>query len=146
MNLSFRSLAAAAALLITLAPAAFAGGGSSANVQGPDRDGRTYTVRTYDCGSLANVRVTAWAEGLVDGKRQTLPLKLKKTGQTGVYQFTRSWPAAGQWAIRMELGSRPHSAVVTSLDEKGVAKVSQVIFDGTGLKQCEAVLAGQDDC
>lgn len=146
MHLSLRSLVIAAALLVTLAPAAAAGVDANANVEGPGRDGRTYILRTYDGGSPATVPVTAWAEGLVDGKRQTLPFKVKKTGKAGVYKFTRSWPSEGLWVIRMELGGGPASAIVTPLDEKGLVKSSYLIKDGDGHRECEAVLAGQDGC
>jgi len=145
MNLSLRSYAAAAALLVTLAPAALAGG-ANAHVEGPGRDGRTYTVRTYHCANPSALNVRAWAEGLVNDKRQSVPLTLKKTGKAGVYQFTRTWPAEGLWMIRMELGDSHAPVTVTKLDEKGVVRENQLIWDSDGKKECDAMFAGKSDC
>ena len=145
MKRSIHSLAAAAALVVTLAPAALAGG-MNAKVEGPGRDGRTYTVRTYQCSNPASLKVSAWAEGLVNGKRQSVQLSIKKTNKPGVFQFTRTWPAEGQWAIRMELGEGHLPVTVTALDDKGIVKTNELIWEGDGQKQCEAVLAGKSDC
>lgn len=142
MRHSSRSLAAAAALLVTLAPAALAGG-ANAKIEGPGRDGRTYTVRTYQCQNPASLNVTASAEGVVDGKRQTVPLALKKSGKPGVFQFTRNWPASGQWVIRMHLGDGHMPVTLTALDKKGVVKTNELIWDSDGHKECEALLAAQ---
>ena len=142
MTHSFRSLVATTALFASLAPVALAGG-ANAKVEGPGRDGRTYTVRTYQCENPAALKVTAWAEGLVDGKRQTLPLSLKKTGKSGVFQFARNWPATGEWVIRMELGEGRHPVTVTDLDTKGAVKANQLIWEGNGQKECESLLASQ---
>ena len=133
-------------LVAALAPAAFAGG-ANAKVEGPAKDGR-YTVRTYACSDPANIQVVAWAEGLVEGKRQTVPLKIEKTRAKGVYQFKRAWPESGTWAIRMRLGNQgPHAPVtVTALQPNGAVRANQLIWEGDGTKECVAILNGDDDC
>ena len=145
MNQTLRSVAAAAALFVSLAPAVLAGG-MNAKVEGPAKDGKTYTVRTYQCANPASLKVAAWAEGVVNGKRQTLPLTIQKTGKAGVYQFTRSWPASGDWLIRMELGGGHMPVTVTTLDAKGAVQGNELIWEGDPVKHCEAILASKNDC
>ena len=145
MNLSLRSIAAATALVAVLAPAALAGG-MNAKVEGPGKDGRTYTVRTYQCSNPSALKVAAWAEGVVDGQRQTLPLTLKKAGKAGVYQFTRTWPANGEWVVRMQLGEGHLPVTVTTFDAKGAVQQNELIWEGDPVKHCEALLAGKDNC
>jgi hypothetical protein len=141
-----RTLAAAAALLVALAPAALAGG-ASARIEGPGKDGR-YTVRTYQCSNPSALKVTAWAEGLVDGRRQTVPVTIRRTRARGVYEFTRSWPENGQWVIRMALGGvGAHTPVtVTALAKSGEVQGNQLIWEGDGLRECAAILSGDDPC
>lgn len=138
-----RRLAIAAVLVAAVAPAALAGG-ANAKVEGPARDGR-YVVRTYACSNPAAIQVTAWAEGLLEGKRQTLPIKIERTKQKGVYQFARTWPEKGTWAIRMRLGNQgPHVPVtVTALQQDGAVRSNELVWEGDGMKECAAILAGK---
>ncbi len=161
-------LATGVVLAVALASPAFAGGANAA-IEGPEQDGR-YTVHTYVCTNPAHlsrpnsarhnfsvfaparrsttcvgdIHVTAWAEGLVDGKRQTVPIKIEMTGQKGIYRFQRTWPENGKWVIRMNLGPQgPRTPVtVTMLDPKGVARANEVIWEGDGTKECVAFLRG----
>src|SRR5712691_2280744 len=96
MHQPFRTLAVAAMLAAALAPTAFAGG-MSASLQGPAKDGVTYTVLTYSCNSSESMRPSGWAEGVVKGERQTLPLTILPDKTPGSYSFQRTWPADGRW-------------------------------------------------
>jgi hypothetical protein len=138
-------LAAAAALLVTLAPAAFAGG-AHVKVSGPGKDGRTYMVHAYLCSNPAALKVTAWAEGLVDGRRQTVPVKVRRTSTKGVYELTRTWPEGGQWALRMAIGGSHTPVTVVALEPDGAVRANQLIWEGDGRRECAAILAGEDDC
>jgi hypothetical protein len=143
MSQLVRRLVIAAALMAAVAPAALAGG-ANAKVSGPAKDGR-YTVQTYACSNPANLHVTAWAEGLVNGKRQTVPIKIEMTRAKGVYDFKRTWPEGGQWAIRMRLGNQgPHVPVtVTALEPNGTVRTNELIWEGDGTKECVAILSGK---
>jgi hypothetical protein len=139
-----RRLAIAAVLVTAVVPAALAGG-THVQVTGPFKDGQ-YAVHTYQCSNPAAVRVTAWAEGLVDGKRQTVPVKLLRTKEKGVYRFTRTWPGNGTWALRMTVGNAgPHVPVtLAALDQKGAVRDSKLVWEGDGMKECVAILNGKD--
>ena len=134
-----------AALVMGAAPAALAGG-PYVQVWGPHEDG-LYAVHTYLCENPSSLRVTAWAEGLVDGQRRTVPIKLRRTKEKGVYKFARSWPQAGTWALRMKAEKGGHGAItIAAMDEQGKVTQFQLVREGDGEKECVAVLSGEDPC
>jgi hypothetical protein len=147
---SFRSFAAAAALLVTLAPAATAGG-LHAKIEGPAADGVTYTVRTYACDENTSLDPWGIAEGVVDGKPRMVLLRLKPTSEHGVYRFTRAWPADGHWMIRVSLGHPPAPATVTALNTDGTVKSNKLYYKSDGSQECRKALRAwmdpsEEDC
>ena len=134
-----RSWFAAVAMLAGLAPAALAGG-VHAKIEGPGPDGTTYTVRTYSCNATDQFDPWAHAEGMVDGKRQSVLLRLHPAGAPGVYQFSRAWPQEGRWMIRLNLGHPPAPATVTTLRADGSVKRNQLFFRTDGSPECSRAL------
>lgn len=135
----------AAALAVAAAPSALAGA-PYVQVWGPHADG-LYAVHTYMCENPASLKVTAWAEGLVDGQRRTVPIKLRKLKEKGVYKFARSWPEHGTWAIRMKVEKGGTSPItIAAMDEHGKVTQFQLVWEGDGEKECVAVLSGEDPC
>jgi hypothetical protein len=139
----------ALALFVSLAPAAFAGG-ISARIEGPDGDGVTYTARTYSCNKDVVLDPWAIAEGVVDGKRQSVLIRLKPTSEHGVYRFTRTWPKEGQWMIRLSLGHPPAAATVATLRADGTVQDNQLYYKSDGSRECQKALKpamkpGSDD-
>jgi hypothetical protein len=59
------------------------------------------TVKAVGCHDPVNAQLTAAALGMVDGKRQTIPLKLAKLPAPGMYALTQQWPAEGRWIIQI---------------------------------------------
>jgi hypothetical protein len=55
-------------------------------------------LRVGGCIKPADARVSATAEGLVNGKRRTVTLQLKSISP-GVYTLSRQWPAEGVWVL-----------------------------------------------
>jgi hypothetical protein len=139
----------ALALFVSLAPAAFAGG-LHARIEGPDKDGITYTARTLSCDPSAALEPWALAEGVVDGKRKSVLIQLEPTEERGVYRFTRTWPQDGHWMIRLALGHPPAPATVATLRANGTVKDNQLFYNTDGFKECQAVLKHyydpDDDC
>ena len=142
----FESLGTSLALAVTtLALLAFvsvpaSAGGFSAKVEGPAKDG-TYTVTAYSCHAAATEGVRAWAEGVVDGRRQTLPLTLTASLSPGTFGFTRTWPRSGRWVVRLGFNGQPALSAVAKLDRNGRVRDTQLIWDGDGRRECEACLA-----
>jgi len=140
----------ALALLVSFVPAAFAGG-IHARIEGPDRDGLTYTARTFSCDPKATLEPWAIAEGLVDGKRQSVLIRLAATSEHGVYRFARTWPREGRWMIRLSLGQPPAPATVATLRADGRVQGNRLYFRSDGSQECSKALrpagaGGDEDC
>lgn len=92
-----------AALIVT---AALGGaGGFYLSVERPAGDdpalrGAVLVVRPTGCHEPAKARLTATAEGIVDGKRQSRPVTLHAVGE-GVYTVRQEWPAEGAWVLSL---------------------------------------------
>jgi hypothetical protein len=130
---------AATALLVTLAPAALAGG-LHARIEGPGTDGITYTARALSCDPDTRLEPWAHAEGLVDGKRRSVLLRLEPSSEHGVYHFTRTWPQEGRWMIRLSLGHPPAPATVATLRADGTVKSNKLYFKSDGGLECSRAL------
>jgi hypothetical protein len=82
------------------------------------------TAHITACHSPEKTVVTATAEGLVDGKRESIPLKVTNLATPGTYEVTRQWPREGVWAIRL---------VATNPEYKNYA--TGIVVSRTGSKQ-----------
>src|SRR5262249_9782874 len=43
--------------------------------------------------------ITAAAEGIINGHRKSIPLKLEVLSQQSTFALARQWPAEGRWVI-----------------------------------------------
>ncbi len=68
-------------------------------------DGRSklaaFVFRTEGCADLKNLQVVGSAEGLVEGSRKSVPLKLIEMTTPGVYAVQPGWPAGGDWVVSL---------------------------------------------
>lgn len=64
----------------------------------PEMQDAALVIRTFGCQVPADANVSATAEGIVRGQRQSLPLELRATS-TGVYTIRQQWPSEGRWVI-----------------------------------------------
>ena len=64
----------------------------------PELKNAAMLVRTFGCNQPSDANVTATAEGLVGGKRQSVKLDLLPTSK-GVYAINQQWPAEGHWVV-----------------------------------------------
>jgi hypothetical protein len=92
----------AAVVALASARAAFAGG-FRINIEAPNSSdaelkGAALLVRTDGCHQPWDADVSATAEGMVDGKRQSLKLELSRTSR-GVYAIKKQWASKGVWVI-----------------------------------------------
>src|SRR5688500_13642438 len=70
-----------------------------ANPHDPNTRGAFLTVRTYHHGDLMSYEITGTAEGLVNGKRQSVKLEIRRLPATGTYAVRWQKPATGSWAL-----------------------------------------------
>ena len=90
------------------------------------RDG-FLTVRTYHHGDLRSRTVTGTAEGIVNGKRQTMRLDIRPASQAGMYVVRWQRPSSGKWVLVInaaEQGIVTASAVVEINPAGGIAGVT----------------------
>ena len=57
--------------------------------------GAVLAVRALVCEDLASVHVTGTAEGMVNGARQSVPLRIIPAGSPGIFMVQGEWPADG---------------------------------------------------
>jgi hypothetical protein len=142
----------ALALLCSQVPVALAGG-IHARIEGPGRDGVTYTARTLSCDASDRLEPWAYAEGVVDGKRRSVLIHVEPTSEHGVYRFTRTWPQDGRWMIRLLLGHPPAPATVATLRADGTVARNKLYYNSDGSGECHRALkphrhgaADKEDC
>jgi hypothetical protein len=82
-------------------------------------------ARMTACTSPEKTTVTASAEGIVDGVRKSIPLRIVRLSTAGTYAVVREWPAEGSWAVRM---------VATNPDYKDYAASVLVPLDNGALQ------------
>ena len=76
-------------------------------------------VRTLGCNEPSEAKVSAVAEGLVDGKRTSRPLQLREIDK-GVYAVDRQWPSKGNWVLTITGHYNGHtSGVLVELGSDG---------------------------
>src|SRR6266567_2933688 len=63
-------------------------------------------VRADGCHNPADANITATAEGLVNGVRRSIPLKLEPVSQPATFAVTRQWPAEGVWVLKVNAAYR----------------------------------------
>jgi hypothetical protein len=58
-------------------------------------------VQTTACTSPEKTTITATAEGVTAGKRQSVPLELIRLSEPGKFAIAKTWPTDGQWVLRV---------------------------------------------
>jgi hypothetical protein len=72
-------------------------------------------ARVTECQSPEKTLVTATAEGIVNGKRQTLPLKLIHLSTPGVYAISPGFANnGGAWAVKLVVTNPDYGNFVTA--------------------------------
>src|SRR5882672_5817808 len=81
--------------------------------------GALLVVRVYHHGEAAFYPVSGTAEGLQNGKRQSMKLEFGSTSTPGMYSLKFSRPSAGAWLLMIhvgEPGEHGQATAVVSLD------------------------------
>ena len=105
---SFRTMLTVAlgcAVLLAVSSSAFAGGFQlSVETPSGSSDAQMKDVvlvaRTYGCHQPADAKLSAAAEGLVNGERKSVTLDLRSIG-SGVYAIKQQWPSEGTWVLTL---------------------------------------------
>jgi hypothetical protein len=89
---------------LTFVPQALAGG-FQISVERPGKGDTelkdaVLLVRPYGCHHPEDANLTASAEGIVNGKRQSIPVQLIKTSK-GVFAIKQQWATSGAWVLNI---------------------------------------------
>jgi len=96
-----------------------------AKVSSPQTKDAVLLVRLYGCHQPEDALISATAEGLVKGLRETINLKLLPVSK-GVYGIQRQWPKEGAWLVAVRssyLGA--HRAALLELAPDGTVKLGE---------------------
>jgi len=89
---------------------------SPPNPYNTETKGALLVVRVYHHGEAAFYPLTGTAEGLVDGKRQTLKLDFTSTSTPGMYALKFTKPSSGSWMLVISVGKdRDEHGTVTAM-------------------------------
>ncbi len=58
-------------------------------------------VKPTGCISPADSTVSGTAEGVVEGKRESVPLQLVRLSEPATWAVVRQWPREGVWVVRL---------------------------------------------
>lgn len=91
-------------MALALASQAFAGGfylnlGTASASSEAKAQNAVLTVRVTGCNDAAKASVIGSAEGLIDGRRQSISLKLIPLSEPGMYAVQRQWATEGRWVL-----------------------------------------------
>jgi hypothetical protein len=98
-----------------------------AKVSSPQTKDAVLLVRLYGCQQPEDALISATAEGLVKGLRETINLKLLPVSK-GVYAIQRQWPKKGAWLVAVRstyLGA--HRAALLELPPDGTVKLAEQV-------------------
>lgn len=103
------------------------------------------TVKPGGCLAPENTTITGIATGVVGGERRSIPLKLARLPETGLYAIAQQWPARGKWVLQFTAtdGVRTASALVPA-GPNGVERGHATFFAREASPgDIDAVLNGQ---
>jgi hypothetical protein len=88
-------------------------------------------ARITACHSPEKTVVTATAEGLVNGERKSIPLKVMNLSAPGTYAVARQWKRGAVWTIRFVATNPDYKDYATGI----VVPLRHDMYSGTGSKQ-----------
>lgn len=86
-------------------------------------------ARLSGCHQPERGAFTATAEGIVDGKRVTIPAKVTPLSTPGMFAVTRNWPSEGKWMLLLAATHPDFDATTSTL-----VKVDGKSFNRSGAK------------
>lgn len=144
----FALAAAALALAVTVSPASAKPPWVSIELpanpmSGPTR-GAYLLVRTYHVNQVADIPLTGTATGMMDGKRQVIPLTFDRTA-TGVFALRRTWPSDGIWVLAINAGGEIGPTALVSIASGKVRGVNVPTATKDGFTTGRKVTQGDVD-
>jgi len=151
MERLIRMLLMGAALTASLSAADFSLGiGGSVASKSLQMKGAMLVARPENCADPAKARIEATAEGLVNGARKTVRLRLAALETPGGVAVFREWPTEGVWVVNLHgYCESAQAGAVVPIGPKGFIRESSKFFPRAATEaEIEAVLksfAGQSN-
>lgn len=83
-------------------------------------------VHTYHHGTPTEFPLTGTAEGLVNGRRQTVRLEIVATSKPGVYAVRFKPQGGGAWVLAFNLGGNDGAGMLVAVGKDGQPTTAQV--------------------
>ena len=137
----FVTLARSSALAALASALPLLGGGFYLEVYSPTSSsevqakGAALVVQLTGCHRAEDGRLTATAEGLVNGKRTSVQLLVTRLGQPGAFAIAQQWPSDGKWVVHLRgtnslVGASREAAVPV---QGGIAKPNSTLAGDVGV-------------
>ncbi|MGA7414511.1 MAG: hypothetical protein WBW33_28840 [Bryobacteraceae bacterium] len=101
---SFKQSLVVSALALASAAALWAGGlfvvpgNPEANAEARAHNA-VLTLKLAGCHEPQKAMLTGRAIGVIDGRKQTIPLQIDVLSESGTYALTHQWPEKGRWVL-----------------------------------------------
>lgn len=83
-------------------------------------------VHSYYHATIARMPLQGTATGIVDGRRQVLPLRFEETGLVGVMAVKQTWPAHGTWVLAINGGGDSGPTALVGIGNGGKVRSVEV--------------------
>ena len=99
-------------------------------------------VRAENCAESSKVQITGTAEGIVNGARRSVPLRLVAATTPGAFAVSHDWPLEGAWVVHLtgHCGASTTSAVVPFGPNGFIRESSKFFPRAATAAEVEAVL------
>ncbi|MGA2343974.1 MAG: hypothetical protein ABSG29_12350 [Steroidobacteraceae bacterium] len=88
-----------------------------------------FVFRTQDCADPAKAQISATAEGLVNGVRRSVALKVEAMAKPGVYAVYQTWGPEGRWLVNLKgTCGEANAGAIIPIGPKGFLRESAKFF------------------
>jgi hypothetical protein len=88
-----------------------------------------FALRIEGCADPAKAQITGTAEGILNGARRSVVLKVTPASKPGVYAVEQQWPAEGQWVVSLRGACAGENAgAIIPFGPKGFIRESSKFF------------------
>jgi hypothetical protein len=105
-----------------------------ANPHDPNTRGAFCTIRTYHHGDLMSFDISGTAEGLVNGKRESVRLDIRRLPLAGMYAVRWQKPAQGTWALVVSTSQDGNYRASALIDVDAQGRVASVSVPSTQIE------------
>jgi len=93
-----------------------------ANPIDPTTRGAFLLVHTFHHQAAVAEALTGRAEGIVNGRRQSITLAFENTSRTGVRALRKSWPDGGSWVLVLTTGEHGEATALVGIGSDGAVR------------------------